>query len=146
MLTGGCLCGAVRYEINGALGPITVCHCSFCRRSSGSAFMPAVCVYATRFRIVNGADVLSAFESSPRYERVFCSRCGSQLFGRHAAHPFVWLRIGGLDEDPGTRPAFHFMTGSKAPWYTITDGAEQFPGMPPLDYLFPEAYHERGQP
>jgi len=138
MLTGRCLCGAVHFEIDGALGRITVCHCSLCRRSSGSAFLPAAAVSAAHFRITSGGRLLSAYESSPQYERVFCSRCGSQLFGRHADHPIVWVRLGSLDQDPGSRPALHFMTGSKAPWYTIADNAEQFPEMPPLHYLFPE--------
>jgi ADP-ribosyl-[dinitrogen reductase] hydrolase len=138
MLTGGCLCGAVRFEIDGALGRITVvCHCSMCRRSSGSAFIPAASVDAARFRITGGGEILSAYKSSPEYERTFCSRCGSQLFGRHAAYPIVWVRLGALDEDPGSRPAVHIMTGSKAPWYTIADGAEQFAEWPPLHYFLP---------
>jgi ketosteroid isomerase-like protein len=137
MLSGGCLCGAMRFAIDGALGPISFCHCSLCRRSSGSAFVASASVSATSFRILLGMDVLGDFESSPQNHRVFCTRCGSQLYGRHDTYPIVRVRIGALDGDPGGRCVAHIMTGSKGPWYEINDGAEQFAELPPLSYFLP---------
>jgi hypothetical protein len=126
MLTGGCLCGTVRFEIDGALGPITCCHCSRCRRASGSSFTAAASVEAESFRVVAGAEQVIEYESSPQNRRAFCSRCGSQLYGRHEEHPIIRVRAGGLDEDPGSRVAAHFMMDSRAPWLEGNDAVEEF--------------------
>ncbi len=140
MLTGGCLCGAVRFEIDGALGPITCCHCSRCRRASGSAFVPAAPVDVTSFRVTAGDDLVAEYQSSPQSRRAFCTRCGSQLWGRHDEYPVVRVRAGGLDHDPGTRIAAHVMMSSKADWLEDGDDAvEEFAELPPLSYLLPDA-------
>jgi len=122
MVGGGCLCGAVRYEIAGPVGSPVMCHCSMCRRASGSAFAVNAGVRAEDFHIVAGADLTREYESSPGKVRVFCSRCGSPLYGRFVAHPeFVRLRLGTLDGDASVRPVMHVWVGSKAPWFEITD-------------------------
>jgi len=140
MLTGGCLCGAVRFEIDGTIGPITCCHCSLCRRSSGSAFLAAASVDSAAFRVVAGSELLGDYASSPQNHRAFCTRCGSQLFGRHDAYPIIRVRVGALDDDPGTHVAAHFMMSSKAPWFEVGhDTAEHFPELPPISYFLPEA-------
>jgi ketosteroid isomerase-like protein len=146
MLTGGCLCGAVRFEIDGALGPITCCHCSLCRRSSGSAFVAAASVDAGYFRVTKGEDVLGDHVSSPQNHRHFCTRCGSQLFGRHDAYPIVRVRVGTVDGDPGGHVAAHFMMDSKASWFDVRDDAEQFPELPPVTYFLPDATLVRRDP
>ena len=122
VLGGGCLCGGVRYEITGPVGSAVMCHCSMCRRASGSAFAVNAGVRADGFRVVAGADVMREFESSPGKFRVFCSRCGSPLYGRWEAHPeFVRIRLGTLDGDPGVRPVMHVWVGARAPWFEIAD-------------------------
>lgn len=146
MLTGGCLCGSVRFEIDGALGPITCCHCSRCRRASGSAFTAAASVDAECFRLIAGSEQLTEYESSPHNRRAFCSRCGSELYGRHDEFPIVRVRAGGLEEDPGSRVAAHFMMDSKAPWLASDDPVEEFAEMPPRSYLLPDATLVRHQP
>lgn len=147
MPTGGCLCGAVRFEIHGALGPITCCHCSRCRRASGSAFAAAASVDAESFRLVTGADSVAEYESSPHNRRVFCSRCGSQLWSRHDEQPIVRVRAGGLDDDPGSRVAAHFMLDSKAGWLEEGgEAVEEFAEMPPVSYFLPEATLVRPRP
>ena len=140
MLTGGCLCGSVRFEIDGVLGPITCCHCSRCRRASGSAYVAAAAVDEGCFRVTEGRDLVSEFESSPHNRRAFCTRCGSQLWGRHDEFPVVRVRAGGLDDDPGGRIAAHFMMGSRAEWLEMGDEAvEEFSELPPISYLLPDA-------
>lgn len=140
MLTGGCLCGAVRFEIDGILGPITCCHCSQCRRTSGSAYVAAASVDEGCFRVTEGRDLVSEYESSPQSRRAFCTRCGSQLWGRHAAYPVVRVRAGGLDGNPGGRIAAHTMMGSRAAWLEESDDAvEEFSEMPPISYILPDA-------
>jgi hypothetical protein len=126
MLTGSCLCGGVRYEITGALGPVALCHCSMCRKASGSAFASNAGVAAADFHLVAGDDLVQGFESSPGKTRHFCRRCGSPLFARDPALPGqVRIRLGCLDGDPGVRPAFHWMVESKAPWFVIADALPQ---------------------
>src|SRR5207247_6027711 len=129
MLTGGCLCGGARYEIDGEIGSATYCHCSQCRRASGTAFATNASVRAEHFRLVAGRDLLTEYESSPGKFRAFCARCGSPILARWAAHPdFVRIRLGTLDDDPGTRPLLHVWVGSKAPWFEITDELPRLQG------------------
>jgi hypothetical protein len=133
MQTGGCLCGAVRYEIAGPLAGVQLCHCSQCRRASGSAFAANMPVRAEDFRITSGeGGALKAFESSPGKQRVFCGACGSPIISRSAGDPgWVRVRAGTLDEPADTSAAFHFHVASKAGWLAITDDLPQYPGARP---------------
>ncbi|HET8848479.1 MAG TPA: GFA family protein [Marinobacter sp.] len=127
MITGQCLCGDIRFEYDGPLGPVALCHCSQCRRSHGSAFSASAPAQSVRFRYLAGQEQLSEYESSPGKYRGFCARCGSQLYSRVDAIPGILrLRIGALDEPLGTVPSRHVYVGSKADWFTITDTLPQY--------------------
>jgi hypothetical protein len=129
VISGRCLCGDVRFEIDGRLGPAIFCHCSMCRRASGTAFASNAPVRARYLRFVAGREAISEYESSPGKLRAFCSRCGSPLYSRRPADPDTFrIRMGTLDGDPGRRPLAHFFVGVKAPWYEIADGLPQYPG------------------
>ena len=122
MLEGSCLCGGVRYEINGKLGPSVHCHCGQCRKASGASFTTNASIPAGDFRFVDGESLVGRFESSPGQFRCFCTRCGSPLIKLITAKPDeVRLRLGTLDSDPGTTPAAHIFVSFKAPWTEITD-------------------------
>jgi hypothetical protein len=126
MLTGSCLCGGVRYEVNGELSAVTNCHCSLCRKMSGSAFSSGASIPASSFCFVAGEDLLKQWESSPGYHRVFCGRCGSPLIKRKEKDPeSIRLRVGTLDSDPGVTMSKHMHVSSKAPWVEIKDGLPQ---------------------
>jgi hypothetical protein len=132
MQTGACLCGAVRYEVDGPLAPIQLCHCSQCRRASGAAFAANMPVRAAHFRVVAGAERLKAYESSPGKQRLFCEACGSPIISRSVAAPgWVRVRAGTLDEPAPTRPAFHFHVASKASWWPIEGELPQYPAERP---------------
>jgi hypothetical protein len=127
MLQGSCLCGAVRYEVEGELGPIVLCHCSMCRKAQGSAFAATAPVEAARFRVVSGADALTGYASSPQKRRWFCSRCGSPIYSRHDARPeVVRLRIGTLDTRIAARPSAHIHVASKSEWFEILDDRPRY--------------------
>ena len=129
MLTGRCLCAGVRYEIDGEIGSVVCCHCSQCRHASGTAFATNASVRAEHFRLVAGHGLLKDYESSPGKFRAFCARCGSPILSRWAAHPdFVRIRLGSLNDDPGSRPLLHVWVGSKAPWFEITDALPRLEG------------------
>ena len=122
MLTGGCHCGRVAYEVHGKLGAVTLCHCETCRKVSGGPFVAAAPARSKYFRVVRGADAITEYESSPGKVRAFCRFCGSPLYSHRAADPDTYrLRLGSVDGDPERRPAAHIFVGEKAPWFAITD-------------------------
>jgi hypothetical protein len=130
MLTGRCLCGAVRYEVDGDIGPIAFCHCVECRRASGSAFAANANVDTREHRFTSGAGAIVEYESSAGKFRAFCSRCGSPLYSRTAAEPeTLRIRLGTLDQDPGGRPRLHVWTSEKAAWFDILDDVPQIPAI-----------------
>jgi hypothetical protein len=122
MHQGSCLCGSVRYEIAGDLGPIAFCHCKLCQKASGSAFNAASQVATSDFHIVGGQDALAEYESSPGVFRVFCGQCGSPLFSRRDATPeFIRLRLGTLDTPVEGRPEAQIFVSEKADWFDLDD-------------------------
>ena len=132
MHVGGCACGGVRFEIDGDLGPIQLCHCSICRKSNGSAFAANMPIPASSFHLTSGEDLLREFESSPGKRRTFCATCGSPIHSRADAFPeTLRIRAGALDAPVEARAAFHFFTGSKADWWEITDDLPQYEGRRP---------------
>jgi hypothetical protein len=132
MLSGGCLCGAVRYEIRGPLGPIGHCHCRTCRKAHAAAFATTARVARSDFHWAAGAESVASFESTPGKRRFFCPRCGSHLMAAWEGAPTVILRVGSLDDDPGSRPLVHIWTSQKAPWFEISDTLPAFPEAAPV--------------
>ena len=132
MLEGSCLCGRVNYQVKGPQKTMYYCHCSICRKASGSSFATNMLVAAEDFALRSGESFVKGYESSPGEIRYFCSECGSQLFFRGASlEGLVSVRCGSLNQDPGIRPSEHIFTGSKAPWQDILDDLPQFPDGPP---------------
>lgn len=121
MSTGTCLCGEVRYRINGDISFMHHCHCSMCRKSHGSAFATLVNASSSDFQWISGQDKVVVYESSPGVRRAFCSTCGSVLPGTDSARSEVFVPAGTLDDDLGARPEAHVFVASKAPWYEIHD-------------------------
>jgi hypothetical protein len=122
LIAGGCLCGAVRYEIAGKLTRASHCHCSMCRKQHGAAFGSYASVRRAELRWVSGEGEIARFESTPGIARGFCRRCGSTLFWDERANAGSFgLALGSVDGDPGVRPSLHIFVGSKAPWFEITD-------------------------
>jgi hypothetical protein len=126
-LTGGCLCGAVRYELTQAPVWAHNCHCSRCRKSSGAAFASNLFFPQEAFSYSKGEELLASFKvpEAERFTHVFCSRCGSTLPFVNEARGLVGVPMGTLDEDPHFSPRAHIFVDSKAPWYAITDPLPQ---------------------
>ncbi|MEW5687459.1 MAG: GFA family protein [Pseudomonadota bacterium] len=132
MRTGGCLCGAVRYEVTGPLAPIQLCHCGQCRKAQGSAFAANIPVATEAFRLVQGEGELREHRASPGKRRVFCGACGSPMFSQRLDMPEVLrLRVGGLDDDSGLTVGFHIQSEFQAAWRPITDDLPAYPGVGP---------------
>ncbi|MDZ4373328.1 MAG: GFA family protein [Phenylobacterium sp.] len=130
---GGCLCGGVRYEVEGPLAPVQFCHCGQCRKAQGSAFAANVPVASDSFRLVQGEDLLREHRASPGKRRVFCGACGSPIFSQRDAAPEVKrLRAGSLDGDGADLiPGFHIQTRSKAAWWPLPATLPAYPDEPP---------------
>jgi hypothetical protein len=126
MITGKCLCGDVRYEIDGSISPIWLCHCGKCRRSTGSAFHASAVCQPDQFRWVSGETSIREYEDTPGYKTRFCSRCGSPAPSHLPEYGLVFLHAGALNEDTGRRVVHHIFVGSKAPWFEITDELPQY--------------------
>lgn len=128
-LAGGCLCGGVRYEINGPFLRAGHCHCSRCRRHSGAAVCTQGRVRHEQFRLVRGEDRVRTYREAGQAAKAFCAECGSSLFGgTWPEGPEVSVRLGTLDGDPGIRPQYHAFVDSRAPWDEIHDDLPRYPG------------------
>lgn len=128
MHTGSCLCGAVKYEIEGALGRTYYCHCSRCRKTSGSAFAANAVISPTQFRVIEGQDLLASFITSNGANRTFCSRCGSHLVVSLGDQ--MRLRLGSLDTSLNASLDMHIFAASKADWHQIVDDLPQYDERP----------------
>jgi len=121
-LTGGCNCGAVRYEVTAPLVAASYCHCKRCQRRSGAAASANAHPAPGGFRIVAGEGMLRMWQPQGGGEKWFCSGCGSSLFGRNVSHPdSIGIRMGTFDEDPGIRPSVRQFVAYAAPWEAIPD-------------------------
>lgn len=120
-LTGGCLCGAVRYGAQAAQEGVVACHCSQCRRWSGHVWAS---IEVTGLRI-EGEDSLRWFRSSAEAERGFCATCGSSLFFRALDSGLPEVAGGSLDAPTGLRLVRHGRSASKGDYYEIADGVPQ---------------------
>ncbi len=129
-LQGGCLCGAVRYEVSAPSVAARYCHCTHCQRRTGTS-SSANCLFPrASFRLLSGAEQLRAYRPPTGVPKLFCTTCGSALF---SGDPFsderVVIRMGTFDADPGIRPQYRQFVDSAAPWEPIPDdGLPRHPG------------------
>jgi hypothetical protein len=117
--TGGCLCGAVRYDIQGEVAMQLVCHCSHCQKQVGSAFSTIAGVAESAVAVTQGSpsSYLDHGESGQPVERQFCGTCGSPLFSKVAVAPgMVFIKTGTLDDSSWFAPSAHIWTKSKQAW------------------------------
>jgi hypothetical protein len=123
MAKGACLCGAVRFKVEGPLPIPDACHCSQCRRQSGhywaSTDVPRSAL------TVDGAEQVTWFQSSERVRRGFCSRCGSVLFWDREGAERIAIAMGAFEAPTGTRLGKHIFVGDKGDYYEIADGLPQ---------------------
>lgn len=128
-ITGGCLCGAIRYELTQPPVWAHNCHCSRCRRDTGSAFASNAFFPRDALRFTSGEELRRSFKlpDADTFTCTFCARCGSSLPfpSRYAA--LVGVPMGGLDRDPGLAPRAHIFVDSKADWWEIHDDLPQHP-------------------
>lgn len=123
MHRGSCLCGAVRFEVDGELPAPDACHCHNCRKHSGHYFASSD-VPRDRVRI-EGLEAVSWYNSSPDVRRGFCSVCGASLFFDPPALDWIGIAMGAFDGPTETRLAVHIFVADKGDYYDIADGVPQ---------------------
>ena len=117
--TGGCLCGSVRYEVTGPLRPVVACHCTMCRRSSGS-FVHATAARLADFRLTEEKG-LAWYRSSPGARRGFCKICGGNLFWQADGAAVISIMAGSIDGKTGLDLVRHIYAGDKGDYYSLED-------------------------
>lgn len=125
MLEGGCLCGAVRWQLDGDVGAAAYCHCEDCRRCTGSAFNVSVRAQAADFHIVKGEPKVFTKEadSGRPVARFFCADCGSPIHTLPPRHPeMVFIKAGSFDDPTAVKPAMQAWTRSAVSWSKIPEG------------------------
>ena len=133
MRAGGCLCGAVRYELAGELGPVTLCHCQYCRRVHGAPFVALSLMRSDHVQWVSGADRIEEVQTQGVGTRAFCRSCGTRLYNRPESAPKItMLVVESLDDDSGVKPLMHINLESKSAWYEIRDDLPRYPALPPM--------------
>jgi hypothetical protein len=128
-LTGGCLCGGVRFEVDAPLVSAGYCHCTRCQRRTGTAASASARISPGSLRILSGEDLLRSFDPPDGYAKVFCSACGGHLWSQDPENPEVKnIRMGAFDSDPGIRPSARSYVAYAAAWEPIPDdGLPRFP-------------------
>ena len=128
-LIGGCLCGAVRFDLDELPVSASYCHCRRCQRRTGTAASVSARIVPGSLRVASGEEGLRAFEPPDGFAKGFCSLCGGQLWSRDSNDPSVLgIRMGAFDEDPGVRPSFHQFVAYAAAWEPIQDdGLPRYP-------------------
>jgi len=126
MTKGSCLCGAVKFEVGDNTTEIGMCHCSKCRRVSGTASNATLMVGVDGFRWIAGEDTLAKYAMDDGWGVWRCSVCGSPVPRMHSAGQAYWVPAGLLEDDPGVGVAGHIFVGSRAPWDNITDRCAQY--------------------
>jgi len=132
MYTGKCLCGEVEVALKGAISDIIHCHCSLCRKSSGTAFATNGFVKSNDFEVVKGKEKLSSFAFKPGRIRHFCSACGSPVYSENQDDPSrLRLRLGILESDIIERPISHNFVSSQANWEDLDAGLPRYDAFEP---------------
>jgi hypothetical protein len=132
LLTGGCQCGAVRYECSAEPLFTGNCHCRDCQKSTGGPYVPAFAVPAQAVKIAGQVKYYeSRADSGNIFNRGFCPTCGSRLFGKAAALPqFLLVTAGSLDDPSRFKPSMDFFTASAQPWDHMNPELPKFPRQP----------------
>ncbi len=128
-LTGGCLCGGVRFEVSEVPLLASYCHCTRCQRRTGCSASAQARIVPGTLRLVSGEELLSAFQPEDGFGKVFCTSCGTALWSVDPTDGSVSaVRLGAFDDDPGVRPSYRQFTDYAAAWESMPDdGLPRYP-------------------
>ena len=129
MITGGCLCGGVRWELTEPPLHASYCHCTRCQRRTGTAASAQARVAPGSLRITSGGELIRCWEPEGGSPKCFCSNCGGALWSKNEeTGEIAGVRLGTFDQDPGVRPSYRIYTDYAARWEPIPDdGLPRYP-------------------
>jgi hypothetical protein len=132
-LKGECLCGAVHYEASAPFATFQYCHCSRCRRFTGSAHAANLFCPPAQFRFTQGEESVGRYSlpDARHFATAFCKTCGSSLPWQNQSKTMVMIPAGTLDQAPPIAPARNIMFASRAPWYVHASELPEFDELPP---------------
>jgi hypothetical protein len=134
-MIGSCLCGEIRFEVDGPFPWLYQCHCSLCRKQGGSVTNTGLIVTAEKFRWLAGEGLISKWQRSTGFRSHFCSRCGAPAPNPLRDTGYVWVASGLLDGDGPLMIGAQLHLGSKASWARVTDEGLHFNAAPPMAEL-----------
>ena len=129
---GGCLCGAVRYEVEGSPMVVAHCHCVSCQRGSGAGHATGAMFPAEKLRLVGAVtEYKNKSDKGNEVTRAFCSTCGSPMLGSNSGMVgFVTITLGTLDDLSGFEPKVAVFARNKKPWDRVDESVLSFDGQP----------------
>ncbi|MDR9767893.1 GFA family protein [Shewanella baltica] len=120
MYKGSCLCGSIQFSLDGSVTDIIHCHCSLCRKASGSAYATNGFITANDLKLTDKGNTLTFYESREGKRKYFCKTCATPIYSSNAQSPERYrLRLGSLDSDILERPISHNFVTSKANWENL---------------------------
>ncbi|MBX3702708.1 MAG: GFA family protein [Steroidobacteraceae bacterium] len=143
MMKGSCLCGDVRFEVEGPFPWLYQCHCSLCRKQGGSVSNTGLIVAADRFRWLAGEGLVGKWQRSTGFRSHFCTRCGAPVPNPLRDTAYVWVPSGLLDGDGPLEIGAQLYVGSKASWSKLPEGVRQFEAAPALQELIATLHAKR---
>jgi hypothetical protein len=131
-LQGSCLCGAVKYEVTGEAKRFFHCHCSRCRKATGTGHASNLFLQPGELRWLQGEEQVRSFKppEAKRFTNQFCATCGSRLPRQAPGTDVVLVPAGSLDDEAPIKPQARIFSGSRAGWSCADDGLPVFPEMP----------------
>ena len=125
LYTGGCLCGQVRYSATAGPANVRICHCRNCQRAVGAPYFARAIFLAS---VVESTGETTRWPTSPRIDRLSCSRCGTPLFAEPKDPPArIGVSLATLDDPNALGPDMHIWVSEKLDWVTLDDGLPQYP-------------------
>ena len=134
-MQGKCLCGGVSFSLSGELPNLYQCHCSLCRKVTGSSSNAAFRIDRVQLSWNGGEDLIQEYQSDTGFKSHFCSRCGSPLPNLTAQDSAWWVPVGLVEGDQQLQVGAHVFVGSRAGWDVVADSGQQFDEMPDADAL-----------
>ena len=121
-LTGGCLCGGVRFRVDAPLVVATYCHCTRCQRRTGTAASAQARIQPGSLTVTQGEELIRTYAPPDGFPKLFCGACGSALWSQSTVDPeIISVRLGAFDGDPGIRPSLRQYVAYAASWEDIPD-------------------------
>ena len=132
-LKGGCLCGAVKYEVTGEPKRFYHCHCSRCRKATGAGHASNLFLQPAALKWLSGEEQIRSFKvpEAKRFTNSFCATCGSRLPRQATGTDIVMIPCGSLDDEVPIRPQARIFSGSRASWSCADDGLPVYPEYAP---------------